>query len=537
MVSGQSASRKNGLSRVVSRGTERIRFGLGLLAALARPESTAEMTARIAARTRDRVGSFLERLENDFWISPRRPYRALLELAGWTPESVRLAVAREGLEPTLALLAEDGVYLDSAEAKGRRAIVRGSHEISFAPHDLEASRGPAVPLTTSGSSGPRATNSLDLDGFRLQASYMPAMFEALEVGDRPLVLYYPANSAAGIAHLVSFALAGRPPAAWFCHVAERAGNFSQWRLWRRSLVVGARLRGVRLPVPRLAAVERPSTLVDWLVRQAPRGAVVATFPGSALRVLRWARAKGVPLPPLTWILGGEPVSPRKRAVLEEEGHRVYAWYGSVDCGRIGIGCLRPEGSDDMHLLDDRYAALVRAPDAESTGAQEGKLFLTSLVPEVHRSLLNVDTGDLAELTTRRCGCPFESLGLLWHVRAVHSAEKLTVDGVTLSADIVHALASDLLPASCGGSPADYQLLEQEDGTGLTRLVVRVDPAHAADEEAVCRTVYEVLVAASGGASGMAERLRRAGAVSVRREPPALSHGGKALGVTREESSE
>ena len=87
-----------------------------------------------------------------------------------------------------------------------------------------------------------------------------------------------------------------------------------------------------------------------------------------------------------------------------------------------------------------------------------------------------------------------------------------------------------MPAACGGSPADYQILEEEDGDGVTRLVVLVHPALAADEQEVLRTFDRVLAAASGG--GTAERLRRAGVVTVRRENPRLTGAGKSQAVAR-----
>lgn len=517
---------------------ERLVFGWQLVQALASVEPAAVMTERLRAGAAARRQNFVARVEKDLWQGRRRPYRELLEIAGWDPDRVRLSVARHGLEATLEQMAGGGVTLDADEAKGRKPLVRRGRDVAFDPADLASPRGHAVPLVTSGSSGSPVRNPIDLDGFRLQASYLPAMLAALAVDGQPLALYYPAISTAGIAHMIAFALAGQPPAAWFCHLRPEAGAaVSPWRALLHGLVAAARLRGVSLPLPRLADIDRPRSLVDWLRRRAPQGAVVATFPGSALRVQSWARAAGLRLPRVTWILGGEPITARKRQRLEEDGHRVYPWYGAIDTGRIGIGCLHPASCDDMHLMADRFAAILLAADTGAgvdagAGAAAGgrRLLLTSLVPELHRSMLNLDVGDLAEPLDRRCGCPFEQLGFLPHLHAVHSRQKLTVEGATIAADRVHSLASDLLPSACGGSPTDYQIVEEEDGNGFTRLVVRVHPALAADERQVIHAVEGVLAAATGGAT--AERLRRAGVVTVRREPPRLSHGGKSLPVER-----
>jgi hypothetical protein len=511
---------------------ERAAFGWNLLAAMSAPAPAATAAGRIAARVRARDESFLSMLERDFWSSARGPYRELLEIAAWNPRRVRASVERLGLEVTLAAMAQDGVHLESDEAKGRRPLVRHGRTIRFAPPDLEAVRGPAVPLSTSGSSGSRTTNPIDLDGFRLQASYMPTMLEALGARARPLVLYYPALSASGVAQNLSFALAGWLAEAWFCHLPEGGAAVSQWRLWSLGLRVAARLRGVGLPRPRLAEILRPAALVDWIARHAPRGATVATFPGTALRVRSWVKSERRQLPPLTWILGGEPISARKRRLLEADGDRVYPWYGAVDFGRVAIGCLAPESADDMHLLTDRFAAHVaRLPD-DTSSVGRGRLLLTSLVPEVHRRMLNLDSGDRAELRTRTCGCPFESLGLVQHVAGVHSTEKLTLDGVTLAADLVQELADELLPAACGGSPEDFQLVEAEGNDGLTRLIVRVHPSLTVDPSVVEAVVHRALVEASGRATAMADRLRDGQVIEVHREAPRLSRGGKALATAR-----
>jgi len=171
-------------------------------------------------------------------------------------------------------------------------------------------------------------------------------------------------------------------------------------------------------------------------------AAVATFAGSALRLQAYAEKIRRPLPPLIFILGGEPITARKRALLENRGHRVYPWYGAVDAGRIAIGCLKPEAADDMHLLTDRFAAID----------WQGRLLLTSLLPSVHKRYLNTDCGDLATLERRRCGCPLGELGLEFHLRDVRSVQKFCLEGITLPADLVHRLAEEVLPARCGGAP-------------------------------------------------------------------------------------
>jgi len=493
---------------------ERVRFGAGLLARLVRARYLKQPAWRIES---DRNHAFLECVESVQRI-PGHPISTMLRISGWSLEKLRRRLPDAGLEQTLRDLAHDGVWLEADEVKCRKPLIRHGQRIPFSPVDLDHVRGPSVPLGTSGTSGPRTKNPTDLSGFELQASYKRAMLSALGALDLPVVLYYPAPSAAGIAQLLAFALAGKPPDAWFCHLPEANSSAMPWSLWLRALAAMAAATGIRLPLPRLAEVEQPERLVTWLRRSAPRGAVVATFAGSALRLQAYAEKIQLPLPPSIFILGGEPITARKRALLENRGHRVYPWYGAVDAGRIAIGCLKPEAADDMHLLSDRFAAIE----------WQGRLLLTSLLPAVHKRYLNTDCGDLATVERRSCGCPLGELGLEFHLRDVRSVQKFCLEGITLPADLVHRLADEILPTRCGGAPTDYQLLEEEGEDGWTRLVVRVAPELVVAADKVIEMVHQVLLEASGGAPALALRIRRSGVVTVVRERPRFSRGGKLL---------
>lgn len=493
---------------------ERLQFGGGLVARLVRARYGEQ---RVWQTRRDRVRAFLERVDSLRYV-PGHPVNSMLRLSGWSSDRLQRRLLAAGLEHTLLELAQDGVWLEADEVKCRKPLIRHGEEIPFSSLDLDHVRGPSVPLGSSGTSGPRTKNPLDLDGFELQASYKRTMLSALGALDWPLLLYYPAPSAAGIAQLVAFALAGKPPDAWFCHLPESHSAHLPWSRWLRGLAAIASAAGVRLPLPELAAVEEPEPLLAWLCERAPKGAVVVTFAASALRLQAFADRMRRPLPQTIFILGGEPITARKRSLLEGRGHRVYPWYGAVDAGRIAIGCLNPEAADDMHLLTDRFAAIE----------WDGRLLLTSLHPSVHKRYLNTDCGDLATVERRHCGCPLGGLGLDLHLRQVRSVQKFCVEGITLPADLVHRLADEVLPESCGGAPTDYQLLEEEDDDGWTRLVVRVAPEVPVSSDKVISMVHQVLLEASGGAPGLALRIQRAGIITVRRQRPRFSRGGKLL---------
>jgi len=515
-------------ARTIAGSLNSARFGQALLGALAHPYTVEQARELMRSRVKGRVDHFLSLCESAIYANPHSPYRPLLQGAGYTWERLSAFVRARGLEAALTQLATDGVYLDIEEFKGKKPIVRRGQTLRLAESDLDMVTGPSVFLQSSGSRGPAMRTPIGVEGLKLQACYLPLVMDVLQARDLPVVLYYPMPSTAGIVHLIVFTLAGTPPAAWFSQVAVAPWWQSAvgWKL--ATLLATARLQGVHLPMPRPSDIHHPITLARWIQARCPQGALIATFPGSALRLLQAARSENLELPPLTFALGGEPVTKRKRGALEEAGHRVFPWFGTVETGRIAVGCLQPAAADDMHLLADRLSAIVRSRIVDASGTERGALLFTSVLTGARKMLLNVETGDEGLLEIHRCGCPWEALGLLLHVHSVQSFEKLTLEGMTFVVNALAHLAEEILPAQCGGTPADYQFAEEESRDGLTRLVVSVSPTVSAEEDLIRRTVLESLRASGPAATRMTDLLARAAAVTVRREHPRLTGSGKIL---------
>jgi hypothetical protein len=110
---------------------------------------------------------------------------------------------------------------------------------------------------------------------------------------------------------------------------------------------------------------------------------------------------------------------------------------------------------------------------------------------------------------------------------VWSSRKLTGEGVTLVGSEMMRILEEVLPNRFGGSPMDYQLLEEEDEGGFTRLNLLVSPRIEIDDDTV---VIEVVLQALGraGAGGDLARLTwdQAGTLQVRRQEPIWTARGK-----------
>ena len=97
--------------------------------------------------------------------------------------------------------------------------------------------------------------------------------------------------------------------------------------------------------------------------------------------------------------------------------------------------------------------------------------LSNLAP-AHRAkiLLNVQSDDYGVVEERRCGCHSKPR-LPTHVRGVRSYKKLIGEGVTLVGSDMERVIERVLPARFGGSALDYQLAEEEDARGFTRILI------------------------------------------------------------------
>jgi hypothetical protein len=154
---------------------------------------------------------------------------------------------------------------------------------------------------------------------------------------------------------------------------------------------------------------------------------------------------------------------------------------------------------------------------------------TTLLPTAPKLLLNVESDDYGVLETRSCGCPLESYGYSEHIREVRSFRKLTGEGVSLVGTEMVRILEEVLPARFGGSPLDYQLLEEEDERGFTRLTLLVSPAILlAEDAAVIDTVLGEL-GRSGAAADVARAIwSQAETLRVRRQEPIWTARGKLM---------
>lgn len=494
--------------------------------------SLEEARATLLRRFEQRDNIFLAILKQAVYEYSASPYLQLLKLAGCEYGDLEKLVNKEGIEGALQILYRQGVYLTVDEFKGRQSAMRGNATIVVSP-DLVRNPLAAfhIPARSGGSRSSGTPILIDLDFVRGCGVNTSLMLEA-RGGSKWHKATWETPGAGARFRLLKFSSFGNPPVRWFSQIDPVApGLDSIFRWSERAMRWGSRMAGVPLPRPLHVSLNSPLTIARWMLEVLQAGDIphLFTFPSSAVRLCQAAFENGVELRGAQFILAGEPISNARLAMIRRTGAEAMPRYGSMECGPIGYGCLAPEAPDDVHLLHDLHALIQPEPNIKTHRLPDNALLISSLHPAAPFILLNVSMGDQALISQRKCGCPLEQLGWATHLDTIRSYEKLTGGGMTfLDTDVIRVLEEDL-PTRFGGSPTDYQLLEEEteDGQPILRLLVhpKLGPL---DTNAVAEIFLKTIGSGSAVERIMEFMWRDANLLRVERLEPLTTRSGKIL---------
>lgn len=508
------------------------RFLSRLPAFFKRPLELDEARWILSCRFEQRQARFLALLRRTVFEQPKGPYLHLLDHAGCEYGDLVRLVQQDGVEGALSALVEKGVFLSVDEFKGRTAVRRGSLTIDFNPEQL---RNPLaefhVSARSSGSRGGSLPVLIDLSFVR-ECAVNTLLFLHARDGQHWLKADWEVPGAGARFRLLKYASFGAPPTRWFSQVDPDSSDLDPIFRWSdRAMRWRSRLAGVVLPGPIYAPVSDPIHLARWMRDVLERGQVphLFSFPSSAVSLCRRASEAGISLQGAQLTIGGEPVTEARLATIREVGATALPRYGSMECGPIGYGCLCPDAADDVHLQHDLHALIEAGPAGEELGFPSGALFVSTLHPAAPFVMINVSMGDQAKMSRRRCGCPLQSLGWHTHLHGIRSYEKLTGTGMTfLDTDVIHVL-EEVLPARFGGSPTDYQLVEQESEQGEPELRLLVHPQLGpVNTDEVAETFLYAIGATDSVCKMMESVLREADILKVVRRIPHSTRSGKIL---------
>jgi hypothetical protein len=492
----------------------------------------------VRSRLGRREENLLEMGERLFFGLDGSPYRPLFELAGCSYADFEALVEDRGVEGSLEALRREGVYFTFEEYKGRQPVVRAGREIPVEEGQFD---NPWLThffrTSTSGSTGRPTRTSTGLAHLEVLSQLRMLLLDAHGVLDFPYSVWRPAlPSGSGLNNIMRQGRIGRPVDRWFTPLVP--GQYEpalKYKLATEAAVATGRACGVDLVRPEPVALDRAIVIVRYLadaVRQRG-GACISTTVSCGLRIALAAREAGISLGGVFLLVAGEPATPAKVQGMRDSGAAVFTDYGSAETGRVALGCARSDDPTDMHVATDTAALVLFPRTVPDSGETVHSIHITSLVPTMPKLLLNLELDDFGEMEDRECGCPLGRLGYRTHLRNVRSFRKLVGEGVTLiGSDMVHIL-EDVLPRRFGGSPLDYQLVEDEDERGFTRLSLHVHPRVEIGRE---DEVISVLMEALGRTSVAADMARAywAAADSFRivREAPRVSARGKQTHLRR-----
>lgn len=484
-----------------------------------------------------RERNFLQTAERNIFGYAESPYRPLLDRAGCEFGDLRKLVESDGLEAALHSLRAEGVYISFEEAKGREPVRRGDLEYVVTPADFT---NPFASIhmhsSTSGSTGRRTRNPIDLDFSAAQSPIRMAIADAQGILDLPVATVrggLPESS--GFGGSLKSVRWGRSIDRWFTPQLEPPRKPEmRFRLAHHYIMTVARLCGTPFTPPepiRMHEVGRIARWAEQTVAREPHRCLIDCTPSMALRISVHAKDSGIDLTGVLFRGAGEPMTEGKMRGIRASGADAIVDYAMSGNGGTGSGCLAPISVNEQHL--HTYHLAIIQSRREVSGTVVEPLLFTTLNPHHPRISLNMESDDYGTLFERDCGCPLHHLGFRTHIRDVRSFKKLTTEGVTLVGSEMEHVLETVLPQRFGGSPLDYQLVEEEDEQGFTRISIHVGPTvDLQDEHELIRTVLSGLEKGSISADLAGRLWNQAGAMQVRRVQPVLGGRGKLMPLRR-----
>ncbi len=488
----------------------------------------------VRRRIEERESNFIASAEQGIFNNPRSPYGRLLELAGCGVGDLRQMVRDRGLDASLQALREAGVCVTFEEFKGHRPIVRGGEVIEAHSDDFNnPTFRQYYSVATGGSTGPPRRVLVDLEHWRSRLPTQVIKNHSSGILGVPFAVWAEIPPGYGLEATLLGLPHGCVPDRWFTPVWKGSGGSGlRFRMATRIAIEVARSVDRSVPRPEYLPFDQAGVIARWAeekIGEQGRCGLIAHV-SKALRVALEADRMGIDLTGLTITSGGEPATQAKVDLITKTGARFIPHYFCAEIGPIGFGCPNSPYPNEQHLLLDHLAMITGRRELADFGLSVDAFYFTTLLPSAPKILLNVETDDYGVVETRSCGCPLEELGFTTHIRDVGSFSKATGEGVTLLGSDIERVLEEDLPARFGGTPLDYQLVEEEDEQGFTRLVLLVHPSVTIlDEEAVIGTVYAELQRSGSVSASYSRALwSQAGALRVRRQEPLLSPRGKFL---------
>ncbi|MDH3444178.1 MAG: hypothetical protein OEN50_09675 [Deltaproteobacteria bacterium] len=493
-------------------------------------QQAEEETKRLVETRAER---FLELVRSQIYERPGSPYQSLLRHAGCEFSDLATNLHRSGLEATLAKLAEEGVYLTSDEFKGKKKVTRGPISFRVSPTDFDR-RETSAGITTesSGSRNSPIKTFSSLESLTLWAEGTGVFYAAHDLFSCVHAVYEPVL--AGRMHFILInGKLGVPVNRWFALNVAAHGALEDRYHYLNARVVAqtGSWFGPGIARPEYLDAKDLEPIIDWTLEHLRLGkrCCIITVVSNATRIARKALEAGISLEHLTLVASGEPLTKAKKRLMEDAGARIAIRYGPGGVYGTALGCSNPGYIDEMHVPQTMFTFVEHPRPLDYGGSPIHPLMQTTTHPAAPRLLLNVENGDYATIITRDCGCPLQKVGFTQHLHTVRSFEKMTSEGMNYAGSDLFELLEDTIPSEFGGGPGDYQLVEEEDARGQTRLTLVVRPnVKELNEKKLLLRLMQGLASGSRNHRFISQIWQDAGTFRIRRELPHASPRGKVL---------
>lgn len=481
-----------------------------------------------------RAERFLTLVRTHIYERPGSPYLKLLEFAGCELSDLEALVRRHGIEPALQRLAAEGVYLTCDEFKGKKEIVRGARSFRVTPENFERRYAPGgYAIESSGTRNRPRRSVIYLDWLRIRTFATGVFFAAHDLFSYSHAIYDAILPGGAVNHLLVNAKLGKATDRWFARRVPEMTPLHAFahRLTTYLLVLAGKRHGPGFPRPRFIEVGEMERIVRWIEKEKRKrkACYITTIASSAARIAHTAWEMGIPLDGTKFNVAGEPFTEAKEEAIRKVGASVTSRYSYGGSTSAGLGCANPRYRDEVHVNQNVLALICHPVALDVDGASIHPLLCTTLHAEAPRMLLNVANGDYATFEERNCGCELERAGLALHLYDIRSFEKLTSEGMNYFYGDLFELLERVFPAEFGGGPGDYQLVEEEDGNGQTRLTLVVHPHVSGLNEATALSrLQQAFAAGPWGNEFMSRIWHSAGTFRIERKVPYASPRGKIL---------
>lgn len=440
--------------------------------------SLSECQNLIREGINNREDNFLIFFKKIIYENKKNPYLELLKLSHISFEDIERMVKKKGIEETLYILKNEGVYVTFEEFKEKRTVKRKGKTFYFKKEDFSNPiRARMGEIFSGASRGPARELTIGIEYLMQKLVHEAVVFDLHRIMDAPLALWYPPFPSNVALYPLRLQKLGLLPKVWFSQINPAVNNPS---LSIKIFLFKKNIKNIFLkpkyPFPQYVSLKDAYIVAQWASEMINKYSMcsIHTYVSSAVRVCAVAKETGLNIAGTRFFISGEPLTERKRMEIEGTGCKTVNTYYFTEGGLAGCNCDNPLiKTDDIHFFKDSFALIQHIRET-----QEHKLNLflfTSFYQGCPIIMLNMENGDYGVIEKKNCGCLLDQYGFFDHIYNIRSIEKICSEGMTFYTKDIIDIVEEEFPKKFGGSSIDFQIVEEEDKDGLTHLYIYVNP--------------------------------------------------------------